>query len=144
MNKEENSIFYDEKTFLVDKVLSEKIYRISKHIEDTIKEYGDISQFKEDVMYVIHFLLERVETKNLTATEISVKQMNYRITKAKEEQLEKIIDKQNKVIDEMAKRLEDEELYVNVNGICLYGEDCHEDCKDCIKQYFIRKVEEDE
>ncbi len=53
-----------------------------------------------------------------------------------------LIDKQNKVIDEMAKRLEDEELYVNVNGICLYGEDCHEDCKDCIKQYFIRKVEE--
>ena len=32
-----------------------------------------------------------------------------------------------------------EELYVNVNGICLYGEDCHEDCKDCIKEHFMKE-----
>ena len=69
-----------------DTVLYEKLMRIQEHIIDTIKEYGSISQFKEDVLYVMKCLLERqLNSAELTATETLLKNMEYNIQKQKEE-----------------------------------------------------------
>lgn len=60
-----------------------------------------------------------------------------------------LIDKQNKVIDEMARMINsydiDEDLcrQTGTNPTCNDFED-PEMCINCIKQYFIRKVEEDD
>ena len=102
-----------EKEYLVDNVLSEKIYRIFQYIQDTIKENGDISQFKEDVLYVIHFLLERqLEPKQLIATEMVVKQREYMLFKEQRKKDEEHIrilkcelDKLNGIINLMAEQL---------------------------------------
>lgn len=97
-----------EEEYLVDKTLANKLYRIQQHIEDSIKQNGDISQFKEDVMYVIHFLLERVDTKQLTATELQVKRMEYNINKMQKEKDEEYIgvlktelEKEYKIMDKI-------------------------------------------
>lgn len=63
-----------------------------------------------------------------------------------------LIDKLNKVIDEMAKYMEDGREIGEIEEFCN-KKDCYADeyinghcqkCLNCIKQYFIRKVEEDE
>lgn len=85
-----------------DRILAEKIYRIQEHITDTIKEYGDISQFKEDVLYVIYFLLERQsKTGQLTATQIQAKQMEYAVSKEKIKKDEEYIRLLKQIIELM-------------------------------------------
>lgn len=61
-----------------------------------------------------------------------------------------LIDKQNKVIDEMAYciynyQICDYEIQDNRDRKCEWiADDEDRPCEDCIKQYFMRKVEEDE
>lgn len=107
-----------EETNLVDKVLSDKILRIQKHITDTIREYGSISNFKEDVLYVIHFLLERqLSPKNLTATEIVARNMEYKINKMQRERDEEHI----KVL---LSELEKKETVINeIEDLCIRKSD---------------------
>ena len=95
-----------------DTVLYEKLMRIQEHITDTIKEYGSISQFKEDVLYVMKCLLERqLNSAELTATETLLKNMEYNIQKQKEEKYEEYIavlkteaEKKEAIINEMVKQ----------------------------------------
>lgn len=57
-----------------------------------------------------------------------------------------LIDKQNKVIDEMIQEYE-YNARINVKDFCeecQRKDKCIQDCYTHIKQYFIRKVEEDE
>ena len=89
--------------------LATRTYRVYKYIIDTIKENGDISQFKEDVLYIIHGLLERqLPTKELTATQIVIENRD------KEMQLERERYMKNKI-----KELEQKEsiLYKVTNFI---------------------------
>ena len=83
---------YDEK----DIELARRLERVGNHILEIVKENGTISDFKEDVMYVINELLYRLSFKdkeNLTATEIVNKQHQAQIQKEKEKHLESIIEK---------------------------------------------------
>ena len=75
-----------------DMVLAIRIKNIQDFILDKVKQNGDMSQFNEDVMHVIHALLERqLNPKELTACEIIIKQREYQIQKAKENHLEEHI-----------------------------------------------------
>lgn len=82
--------------------LTMSLYRIYKHIEDTIKEHGDISQFKEDVLYVINELLAK-PIKVSTATEIVVRNEERRINKMQREKDEEHIRKLKCKIDDLEK-----------------------------------------
>ena len=51
-----------------------------------------------------------------------------------------LIEKQDKIIDLMAKEMKNKEY--EYEDMCLYSEDCHgEYCEQCIKEYFRKKVE---
>ena len=137
-----------------DMILAEKIMRIQEHITETIKEHGDISQFKEDVLYVIHFLLEKNLTpKQLTATQIQAKQMEYAVYKEKTKKDEKYIrllkcelDKKDKIINEMIQEYE-YSARINVKDFCdeeIRKDKCIQDCTNCIKEYFTKKAREGE
>lgn len=82
--------------------LTMSLYRIYKHIEDTIKEHGDISQFKEDVLYVINELLAK-PIKVSTATEIVIRNEERRIDKMQREKDEEHIRKLKCKIDDLEK-----------------------------------------
>ena len=87
-----------------DMILAIRIKRVFDYIEDEIKEKGEISQFKEDVLYIIHELLERQLSKDeLTACEIVVKNRKAMIQVEKEkrtqEYIQQLENKQQKVID---------------------------------------------
>lgn len=91
-----------------DMVLAIRIKRVFDYIEDEIKEKGEISQFKEDVLYIIHELLERQLSKDeLTACEIVVKNRKAMIQVEKEkrtqEYIQQLENKQQKVIEKLKK-----------------------------------------
>lgn len=53
-----------------------------------------------------------------------------------------LIEKQDKIIDLMAKEMKSKEY--EYEDMCLYSEDCHgEYCEQCIKEYFRKKVKND-
>lgn len=56
----------------------------------------------------------------------------------------KLIDKRNKVIDELIQELTDDEFDNPCTECCKECEKDNDTLFNCIKQYFIRKVEEDE
>ena len=73
--------------------LATKIYRVHEYILDEIKRDGEISYFKEDVLYIIHNLLERQLTKEeQTACEIAVKNQESRIIREHEKNMQMRID----------------------------------------------------
>lgn len=126
-----------------DTVLYEKLMRIQEHITDTIKEYGSISQFKEDVLYVMKCLLERqLNSAELTATETLLKNMEYNIQKQKEEKYEEYIavlkteaEKKDKVINEMVEQLVGLSIYDEKEVIVIFKNE------EEVKEYFTNKVE---
>lgn len=72
--------------------LATRTYRVYEYIINTIKENGDMSQFKEDVLYIIHGLLQKqLSTKELTVTQIVVENRD------KEMQLERERYMKNKI-----------------------------------------------
>lgn len=74
--------------------LASKIYRVEEYIFETIKQTGNISDFKEDVIYVIHNLLERQLSKEeQTACEIVVRQQEARLQQEKEKWLQREIER---------------------------------------------------
>lgn len=136
--------------YLVDRTLADKIYRIQQHIEDSLKQNGDISQFKEDVMYVMHFLLERVDTKQLTATELQAKNMEYSINKMRKEKDEEYIEmlkyeleQKDKLIDKMKKRvvLTEKEHRMILKMLERFPNRSYE---DCTLEYFKKESEKGE
>ena len=91
-----------------DMILAIRIKRVFDYIEDEIKEKGEISQFKEDVLYIIHELLERQLSKDeLTACEIVMKNREAMIQVEKEkrtqEYIQQLENKQQKVIEKLKK-----------------------------------------
>lgn len=80
-------------------ILAQKIYRIQEYILTEIKEKGEISDFKEDVMYVIHNLLEiELSKEELTACEIVMKNQEARIRIEHEKRIQRYINQlENKV-----------------------------------------------
>ena len=89
--------------------LATKIYRVQENILDEIKRNGEVSYFKEDVLYIIHNLLERQLTKEeQTACEIVVKSQELRIQREHQKHMQMKIDKleqaKQKIIDKLEKR----------------------------------------
>lgn len=91
-------------------ILAQKIYRVQNYILEEIKEKGEISDFKEDVLYIIHNLLERQLSKEQqTACEIVMRNQNARIQIEKEKymqrQIEHLETNNKKLIDYIEKKM---------------------------------------
>lgn len=73
--------------------LAMKIHRTLNYIYSTIKENGEISQFKKDVMIIINILLEKqLNKEELTACEIAFKNQQSRIQIEKEKYIQRKIE----------------------------------------------------
>ena len=73
--------------------LAMKIHRALEYIYSTIKENGEISQFKEDVMIIINILLEKqLNKEELTACEATFKNQQARIQIEKEKHMQRKIE----------------------------------------------------
>lgn len=73
--------------------LAMKIHRALDYIYSTIKENGEISQFKKDVMIIINILLEKqLNKEELTACEIAFKNQQSRIQIEKEKYIQRKIE----------------------------------------------------
>lgn len=80
--------------------LAQIIYRVHEHILAEIKEKGELSYFKEDVMYIIHNLLERqLNKEEKTACEIAVRNQKSRIQIEKEKHMQEKIQQLNNKIN---------------------------------------------
>ena len=97
--------------------LATRTYRVYEYIINTIKENGDISQFKEDVLYIIHGLLQKqLSTKELTVTQIVVENRDKEMQLERErymknkmnelEQKEFILDKVTEKLSKMKQSIE--------------------------------------
>lgn len=92
-----------------DMILAIRIKRVFDYIEDEIKEKGEISQFKEDVLYIIHELLERQLSKDeLTACEIVVKNRKAMIQVEKEKRTQEYIQQLENKRQEVIEKLEED------------------------------------
>lgn len=97
-------------------VLAQKIYRVEEYILEEIKQKGEISQFKEDVMEIIHSLLERQLSKEeQTACEIAVKNQEARIRAEKEKQLQRKIDQLESEKQKLIEKLKNKIRYFEEN-----------------------------
>lgn len=82
--------------------LATRTYRVYDYIMDSIKEYGEISQFKEDVLYIIHGLLEKqLPQKELTATQIVIKNRDMEMQIEKEKYLRKELEQKESILDKV-------------------------------------------
>lgn len=85
--------------------LAQIIYRVYEHILAEIKEKGELSYFKEDVMYIIHNLLERqLNKEEKTECEIVMKNQESRIQIEKEEHMQKEIQQLNNKINNIQEK----------------------------------------
>ncbi|MCI8587574.1 MAG: hypothetical protein HFJ49_03055 [Clostridia bacterium] len=101
-----------------DEALALRIHRALDYIYSAIRENGEISQFKEDVMIIINILLEKqLNKEELTACEIAFKNQQSRIQIEKEkyiqrkiEQLEADLYEANNIINDY---IEDRQKLIN-------------------------------
>ena len=101
-----------------DEALALRIHRALDYIYSAIRENGEISQFKEDVMIIINILLEKqLNKEELTACEIAFKNQQSRIQIEKEkyiqrkiEQLEADLYEENNIINDY---IEDRQKLIN-------------------------------
>lgn len=96
--------------------LATRTYRVYEYIIDTIKENGDISQFKEDVLYIIHVLLERqLPIKELTVTQIVIENRDKEMQLERERYMKNKINKlkqKSSILDKVTKTLKrDREIF---------------------------------
>ena len=97
--------------------LATRTYRVYDYIMDSIKEYGEISQFKEDVLYIIHGLLEKqLPQKELTATQIVIKNRDMEMQIEKEKYLRKELEQKGSILDKVTDKLKEdiENAYNNI------------------------------
>lgn len=86
--------------------LATRTYRVYDYIMDSIKEYGEISQFKEDVLYIIHGLLERqLPQKELTATQIVIENRDKEMQLEREKYLRKELEQKKSILDKVTDKL---------------------------------------
>ena len=100
-----------------------------KEIEKILEQNEDIITYKADKDF-----------RCLTSSEKTLLENNKKIKKYID-QLEQENNKQNKIIDEMAKYMSENrkcDFIVSTNENCV-----NTDCKDCFKQYFEKKVDEE-
>lgn len=108
----ENSIIKIKREEIEDETLALRIHRALEYIYSIIKENGEISQFKEDVMIIISTLLEKqLNKEELTACETTFRNQQSRIRIEKEkymqrkiEQLEAELAKANNTINQYKER----------------------------------------
>ena len=95
--------------------LATRIYRVEDFIIETIKENGEISQFKEDIMYIIHNLLERqLDKQEMTACEMVVKNQEARIREEHRRHMQSKIDQLESDKQKLIEKLEeDKETLIN-------------------------------
>ena len=88
--------------------LATRTYRVYDYIMNSIKEYGEVSQFKEDVLYIIHGLLERqLPQKELTATQIVIENRDKEIQIEKEKYLRKELEQKETILDKVTDKLKE-------------------------------------
>lgn len=82
--------------------LATRTYRVYDYIMDSIKEYGEVSEFKEDVLYIIHGLLEKqLSQKELTATQTVIKNRDMEMQIEKEKYLRKELGQKESILDKV-------------------------------------------
>lgn len=104
--------------------LATRTYKVYEYIIDTIKENGDISQFKEDVLYIIHGLLERqLPIKKLTATQIVIENRDKEMQLERERYMKNQInelEQKSSILDKVTDKLkEDIEINDFRQTLCL-------------------------
>ena len=88
--------------------LATRTYRVYDYIMDSIKEYGEVSQFKEDVLHIIHGLLERqLPQKELTATQIVIENRDKELQIEKEKYLRKELEQKESILDKVTDKLKE-------------------------------------
>jgi len=100
------------------------------------KQNKGLNKLKSKNKELLRKLRNRVKENNKL-----IKYSNY---KKEFSTLNKQIDKQNKVIDELIQELTDDEFDNPCTECCKECEKDNDTLFNCIKQYFIRKVEKDE
>ena len=119
----------------------EAIEYIKKRIK-VCNENADIcddNNFNEEATYLREesYMLETVLSM-LKENSAEIEQKNTELAEKNAE-----IEKKDKIIDLMAEEIN--QLGGDYDDFCIdtvWNEDCYEDCKNCIKQYFERKSEE--
>ena len=163
MNKEEierakeDLMFFNEGDYI-----TREMDKSADILEKYIQELEEIKEIKEaielagmDIKSLLNFKYENKRLKNkIDQLEFQIqakeKENKYDVNmidevKGEAVKLYKEIDKQNKIIDEMAEEINAETLdkidwcKLYNKGICGYDDTCLK----CLKQYFERKVEED-
>lgn len=104
--------------------LATRTYRVYEYIIDDIRENGEISQFKGDVLYIIHGLLEKqLPSKTLTATQTLIENRDKYMQFEKEKYMEnKIQQLENKasVLDKVEDKLIDLKRELEDDGYGYY------------------------
>ena len=136
-----------------------KEQEVIKYIETRIKicnENADIcddNDFDEEATYLREesYMLETVlnmlkekdkEIEKLKEENKNIMKLNANMSKRHLDDIFKI-KRKDKIIDLMAEKID--QLGGDYDDFCIdtiWNEDCDEDCKNCIKQYFERKSEE--
>lgn len=89
--------------------LAQKIYRVQEYILEEINKKGEISQFKEDILYIIHNLLQKQLSKEeQTACEIVIKQQEARIQLEREKYMQKRIEQLETNNKKLIEKLEED------------------------------------
>ena len=116
-----------------------------KEAEETLNkfcEYDDNLFLQDEVLYEYQDAIETL-LQYIQELEISNKELDKENNRLEKIEFER--DKANKIIDEMADIIKDYDI--DYSDICKYRfvrhcEKAPTGCKECIKQYFEKKVEE--
>lgn len=111
-------------------------YQINMKNEDV---YTPINY--EAIETVLSMLKEKDRQINSKNGTINALQCALKERTEEKDRKDNIITKQKKIIDLMAEKIH--QLGSDYDDFCIdivWNEDCDEDCKECIKQYFERKA----
>ena len=118
-----------------DRIRQDEQEKAIENLTDLLKQRNE-----KQVQITTYDLFENIETvlSMLKENSAEIEQKNTELAEKNAE-----IEKKDKIIDLMAEEIN--QLGGDYDDFCIdtvWNEDCDEDCKNCIKQYFERKSEE--
>ena len=115
-----------------------------EYLKESVLIYKNtIPKISESIGTVLSMLKEKdKEIEKLKEENKNIMKLNANMSKRHLDDIFKI-KRKDKIIDLMAEKID--QLGSDYDDFCIdtiWNEDCDEDCKNCIKQYFERKSEE--
>ena len=146
MTKEQEAIEYLEESVLIYKNTIPKISKAIETVLNMLKEKDEEIESLEktlDEKYIfvtgartLYAGLMSLDKENIVKDDLKLRNEIYQYIEDKE--------KKDKIIDLMAEKID--QLGRDYDDFCMdtvWDEDCDEDCKNCIKQYFEREAKSD-